>query len=410
MKRQMLTIAVLLLALLAPSAAQAFRESGDASAEQVGIKVWLDEANGSVLRPGEYAQIYFQAETDCYVAVYNIDTEGFVNLLYPRYGDTGWTGGQQIYSVPSEQDDYDLIVEGPRGIEYVVAIASQYPLNLSYLAEAGQSWTGSSMVTTARVSGDPSEAIYEINEALAWGDDTHTPLGVASDIGWFYIEQQVPYPRYMVYSWYPDQYWNPWWDPYDNVDLFIDFHWGHDWCRPYWWQQHYRPHHHHDYWYTMHGNSGHSRWKCSVHNDGWRPPHREKRGRGYVSDNNRGTRYKTGRIEKEKVRDKGSRVVDTRRGSKTRVTNDHRLPRKTDRPAVTTRPNRNAKDPRRNGKVVKETKKPETKKQQVKPPAAPPRVSKPKVTKPQSAPPKTKANKDSGKKSEDKPRPKRKGK
>ena len=276
MNRKLHILGALLIGLIAPLAATAFTPTDEYASEQTDVKVWLDEANGSVLRPGERVRVYFTSATDCYVAVYDIDTDGFVSLLYPRYGDPGWVEGGRVMSIPESDDAYDLIVDGRRGIEYVVAVASNYPMNFASLGASDDGYRGSSYATTARITGDPQDAIYELNEALAWGNEGYAPDGVASDIGWFYIERRVPYPRYLVYQWYPDHYWNSWWDPYDNVDIFVDFRWGHDWCRPHWWGRGYGHSHHHDYWYTLRGHSDHVKWKGVVVNDGWRPPHREK--------------------------------------------------------------------------------------------------------------------------------------
>jgi hypothetical protein len=307
MKKRMLIIsAALLIGITVPQAAGAFEPSDGRPPEPVAVKLWLEEANGAVLRPGERVEIYFQAVTDCYVAVYNIDTEGFVNLLFPRYGGSGLVQGERILSIPGSDEDYDLIVRGPRGIEYVVAVASPYPLNLNHFGEPDQGWRGAGFTTSVRITGDPHASIYEINEALAWGNDSHLPDGIASDVGWFYIESEVPYPRYLVYDWYPEYYWSPWWDPYDNAYLFVDFHWGHDWCGPHYWHHGYHPHDHYNHWYTLHGSTHRVKWKNVVYVDGWRPPPRDKRSRSFKNYRAPQAGQKGPRVVKTKAQRKDS--------------------------------------------------------------------------------------------------------
>jgi hypothetical protein len=88
------------------------------------IDVWVDNEDG-IYYEGEDISIYFQADRDCHVIIYSIDTRGEVNLLYPSEPwDDGFVRGGEVYRIPDRVADYNLIVSGPEGIEHIQAVAS----------------------------------------------------------------------------------------------------------------------------------------------------------------------------------------------------------------------------------------------------------------------------------------------
>jgi hypothetical protein len=95
-----------------------------------GIEVWTDNNDG-VYSEGENVTIYFRTDRDCYAAVYSVDTRGAVNLLFPaaRYDD-GYVRGGDVYAIPGDNADYDLVVSGPEGMETVQAVASDGELDI----------------------------------------------------------------------------------------------------------------------------------------------------------------------------------------------------------------------------------------------------------------------------------------
>ena len=46
------------------------------------VEIWTDD---NEYYEGDNIQISFQADQDCFVAVYNVDTRGHVNLIYPSH-------------------------------------------------------------------------------------------------------------------------------------------------------------------------------------------------------------------------------------------------------------------------------------------------------------------------------------
>ncbi|KPK99661.1 MAG: hypothetical protein AMJ91_07010 [candidate division Zixibacteria bacterium SM23_73_3] len=171
---------------------------------QLDIEVWVDKGEGATYWPGEDIKVYFQASRDCYVVLYNIDTRGYVHLLYPvDRGDDPYIEGGRVYRIPDRFDDYDLTVNGPNGVEYIQAVASLKPLDLpnfpgEYIYEGE--------VYVYQLDGeDPFEFMAEVNAEIAQSD-------YASDICMFTVEYQHP-------KWY-------YWPRVVYVDRPVDIIWG----------------------------------------------------------------------------------------------------------------------------------------------------------------------------------------
>jgi len=95
---------------------------------QISIDMWFDKPCGADYKQGEKIIINFRTDTDAYVTLYDIDTRGEVSILFPNREHPGnLVRGNTTYSIPNPDYSYDLIVEGPEGIEYVDAVASLDP-------------------------------------------------------------------------------------------------------------------------------------------------------------------------------------------------------------------------------------------------------------------------------------------
>jgi len=71
-------------ALAGPAHAQS-RVSRAPNAAALTVDVWTNKEEGGVYRPGEGMRIFFRPSEDAFVLLYNVDTDGFVHLIYP-YG------------------------------------------------------------------------------------------------------------------------------------------------------------------------------------------------------------------------------------------------------------------------------------------------------------------------------------
>jgi hypothetical protein len=168
------------------------------------VEVWVDKGEGATYNPGEDIKVYFQASRDCYVVIYNIDTRGYVDLLYPVDDDDDpYVEGGRVYRIPDRFDDYELTVDGPDGMEYIQAVASPEPLDLPNFP--GQ-YTYEGEVYAYQLDGeDPFEFMAEVNAEIARDD-------YASDVCVFSVE--YPHPK-----WY-------YWPNVVYVDRPVNVYWG----------------------------------------------------------------------------------------------------------------------------------------------------------------------------------------
>lgn len=96
--------------------------------ESLDVKVWLDKQCGSPYAQGEKIIINFRVNKDAYMTIYDVDTQGQVSVLFPnRHHPDNYVKGNQTYTIPNPNYSYDLVIEGPPGIEYVDAVASTDP-------------------------------------------------------------------------------------------------------------------------------------------------------------------------------------------------------------------------------------------------------------------------------------------
>ena len=177
------------------------------------IEVWVDKGEGATYYPGEEIKIYFRASRDCYVVIYNINTRGYVSLLYPYDGDDDYyVEGGRTYRIPDRFDDYDLTVDGPPGTEYIQAVASFDPVSVPNFPGL---YDYDGEIYAYNLDGeDPFEFMEAINQEIVSYD-------YASDVCIFNVEYE--HPRW--YYWPREVYVNR---PVDVVwgGVYIDYPWG----------------------------------------------------------------------------------------------------------------------------------------------------------------------------------------
>lgn len=89
----------------------------------VNLDIWLDR-DDYTFYPGDRIKIFFKADRDCYVAIYDIDAGGRESLLFPPQGENGYIQKDRVYELPPPDADYDYEVTGPEGIERIIVLAS----------------------------------------------------------------------------------------------------------------------------------------------------------------------------------------------------------------------------------------------------------------------------------------------
>jgi hypothetical protein len=89
----------------------------------VDIDLWVDK-DEPIYYVNEYLRVFFKTDTDCYVAVYDIEVGGEEYRLFPPDGDDGWVIAGHVYELPGDAADYEYLISSPPGIETIIACAS----------------------------------------------------------------------------------------------------------------------------------------------------------------------------------------------------------------------------------------------------------------------------------------------
>jgi len=141
------------------------------------IDVWVDREE-PIYYPTENLKVYVRTSQDCFTAVYNLEQGGRVTRLFPPEGDNGWIEADQIYGLPPESADYDYVIEGPEGIETIIAVASKERLPGLYdegpdvVSKTIEIYIKEPEPSTLRIISTPKECRIYITE-LASGDEEY---------------------------------------------------------------------------------------------------------------------------------------------------------------------------------------------------------------------------------------------
>jgi hypothetical protein len=192
------------------------------------VDVWTDRGDGAVYNAGENLYVYFYASDDCYLTVYDIDTEGRVRILFPQYPDEGFVYGGTTYRIPDYYDHSALRAAGPRGVEYIHAVATREPRLFRRAVRDHRYDTGFDPVTD-----DPFVAINAINAQLISPYYIHATATTS-----FFIEGRVWYPRYMCSGCHHPARVRSF-DPYRSACRKYTVIVAHDY--DYWWAYDYHP-------------------------------------------------------------------------------------------------------------------------------------------------------------------------
>lgn len=208
-------------------------------AEDLTIDVWLDRGDGGVYNRGDAVTVYFKTNADCFVTLYNIDTDGYTRVLFPSYtGEGNYVQGGKTYAVPANQHENFFVIDEATGIGYIEGVASPRPFYLEgwpfYTQRDGEGHYAD--VAIERISGDPFLGMEEINQKiLPFGEDAV----FSDDFALYYVEEVVSHPRYMCNDCHYSDYYHH--DPYQyncsHIDIVVfDYWWYNRWfyC-DYWW-------------------------------------------------------------------------------------------------------------------------------------------------------------------------------
>ncbi len=190
--------------------------SSDTYSGDISLSVRLVGGKGAVFKSGRDVNLTFQTSRDAYVIIYNVDSEGFVNLLFPADGRLRKVRGREVHFLPEKNSGLRWRVGGKTGIEYIQALAVTdrddiREDELYFLAHNRED-------ERFRIDMDPFLAFNMINEEILVDTDRNQ---TASDYTYFYINRKVDYPRFLCASCHGhDEFANPYAE--DCKEIVID--------------------------------------------------------------------------------------------------------------------------------------------------------------------------------------------
>jgi hypothetical protein len=170
------------------------------------VEVWTNRGDDP-FHTGEDARVYLRADRDAYVALFRVDTDGRVRVLFPRdpWDDDFVRAGRE-FAVGRGHGDEAFEIDDYPGVGYIFAVASADPFDYDAIT-TGDHWDYR-VIADGRVRGDPYVALTDLAERIV-------PRGYDDwdyDIVPYYVERRYDYPRFLCYdchSYATFSYWNP---------------------------------------------------------------------------------------------------------------------------------------------------------------------------------------------------------
>jgi hypothetical protein len=170
------------------------------------VEVWTNRGDDP-FHTGENARVYVRADRDAYVALFRVDTDGRVRVLFPRdpWDDNFVRAGREFTVDRGRNDDAFEIDDYP-GVGYIFAVSSADPFDFDPIT-SGDRWDYR-VIADGRVRGDPYVALTDLAERIVPSGDGDWDYDIAP----YYVEQRYDYPRFLCYdchSYATFSYWNP---------------------------------------------------------------------------------------------------------------------------------------------------------------------------------------------------------
>jgi hypothetical protein len=212
MRRGSLQIGLMVLAASAvPAAAAVAQEPQDAAPDTaMEARIWLDRGEDPVLQRGDRVRIYYSVNTDSYVALFHIDTDGSVTLLYPRSpGEDDFARAGRDYRLLFPSSSFWYVDEYP-GKGYFFIVASSEPLDFDDYGYSSYDHAWDLTQVGQSVYTDPYVAMDDHVSHLIpdWQSIPYALDFTAYDVG-----QAYEYPRFMCYQCHGYRSYTAW-DPY----------------------------------------------------------------------------------------------------------------------------------------------------------------------------------------------------
>jgi hypothetical protein len=172
-------------------------------------RIWLDRGEEPVFSRGESARLYYRASDDAFVAIFQIDTNGAVRLVFPRSPDeANLVRGGFDYRLLFPRSPFWQVDDDP-GVGYFFMVASPRPLDFSAFGYShfDHGWDLSRI--GREVYGDPFVAMDDFVSVLLpeWQG-----VPYALDFVTYNVGGRHEYPRFLCYDCHgfrPYSAWNP---------------------------------------------------------------------------------------------------------------------------------------------------------------------------------------------------------
>ena len=173
-------------------------------------RVWLDRGDEPVLRRGEDVRVYYRTSEDAFAAIFRIDTDGRVYLIFPQHPDAiEVVRGRRDYRLVFPQAPAWRVDEDP-GVGYLFVVASPEPLDFSrFPFDERFGWDLDGVGQT--VYSDPYVAIddYVAQIVPSWDQ-----VPYALDFVTYSVGETHSYPRFLCYDCHAYESYSSW-NPYD---------------------------------------------------------------------------------------------------------------------------------------------------------------------------------------------------
>ncbi|MCJ7630224.1 MAG: DUF4384 domain-containing protein [Longimicrobiales bacterium] len=172
-------------------------------------RVWLDRGDEPVLQRGERARIYYSVSESAFVAIFHVDTNGAVRMVFPSSPqENHFARGGRDYRVLFPGSSYWYVNDDP-GMGYFFIVASPEPFDFrdfGYSHLAG-GWDLSNV--GLQLYGDPYLAMDDYVATLIpdW-----EYVGYGLDFTSYHVDRHYEYPRFLCYDCHgfqPYYSWNP---------------------------------------------------------------------------------------------------------------------------------------------------------------------------------------------------------
>ncbi|HEX3273254.1 MAG TPA: DUF4384 domain-containing protein [Gemmatimonadales bacterium] len=157
-------------------------------------------------RRGEEAKVFLILDEPAYVAVFRVDTDGRIRVLFPRQPWTdSYVPERRELEVTGARGGRAFLVDDDPGVGYLFALASAEPLDFRGITR-GDYWDYR-LIDGGRIQGDPYVRLTDLAARLAPDGDYDY------DVVPYYVDHRYDYPRFVCYDCHAYAGYSEW-DPY----------------------------------------------------------------------------------------------------------------------------------------------------------------------------------------------------